>query len=125
MANESILIVDDNPMNVKLLKLLLDVEGYRVKTAADSNETLNVLQEFHPKLILMDLNLPGMDGLELTRRLKADPQKRDILILMVTSFVQKGEEQKAIQAGCDGYLSKPIDTQKLPLIIAEYLRRKS
>ncbi len=125
MSNEPILIVDDNPMNLKLERVLLEVEKYQVKTAKDAEETFQVLQHFRPRLILMDLQLPGMDGVELAQRLKADPQNRDIIILMVTSYALQGDEERVKKAGCDGYLHKPIDTQALPVMVAEYLRRSS
>jgi CheY-like chemotaxis protein len=121
MANESILVVDDQIMNLKLLKLLLELEGYRVETAGNAEETFRALQSFRPRLILMDLRLPGLDGIELTKKIKADPQTKDIPILLVTSYIQPGEEERALEAGCDGYFSKPIDTQKLPALIARHL----
>jgi CheY-like chemotaxis protein len=121
MAGESILIVDDHPVNLKVVRLLFTVEGYDVRTAADAAEALRLLQTFRPRLILMDLQLPGMDGLELTRRLKADPATRDVVVLAVTSCAMRGDEQKALQAGCDGYLTKPIDTRTLPHVVATYL----
>ena len=122
MAKEPILIVDDNLMNLKLAKRLLELEEYHVLTARNAEETLNLLQFYRPRLILMDFGLPGMDGVELTRRLRSDPKNRDILILMVTSYDQHGDEAKSKEAGCDGYLYKPLDTQNLPGIIAGYLR---
>ena len=121
MPGEPILIVDDNPVNLKLVRVLLEVEGYEVRAAADADEALSALKNFRPRLILMDIQLPGMDGVELTRRLKADPATRDILILAVTAYAMRGDEQKALQAGCDGYLSKPIDTRALPGVVAAYL----
>lgn len=121
MAGEPILIVDDNHVNLKLVRVLLTTEGYEVRTATDAEEALAVLQIFHPRLILMDLQLPGMDGLELTRRLKADPATRDIQIMALTAYAMKGDEQKALDAGCDRYIAKPIDTRALPGVIAEYL----
>ena len=124
MANEPILIVDDNPINLKLLKVLMTVEGYEVRTATDAEEALNVLNSFTPALILMDIQLPGIDGLELTRKLKADPAYRDTIILAVTAYAMKGDDAKAIAAGCDGYITKPIDTQTLPKLIADYLTKK-
>ena len=124
MANEPILIVDDNPINLKLLKVLMTVEGYEVRTATDAEEALNVLNSFTPALILMDIQLPGIDGLELTRKLKANPAYRDTIILAVTAYAMKGDDAKAIAAGCDGYITKPIDTQTLPKLIADYLTKK-
>ena len=123
MASEAILIVDDNPVNLKLAYLLLAGEGHNVRTATDGEAALKVLQEFSPRLILMDIQLPGMDGLELTRRLKADPATRDITILGLTAYAMKGDEEKILAAGCDGYVSKPIDTRTLPEVILHYLER--
>jgi CheY-like chemotaxis protein len=120
---EPILIVDDNPQNLKLARVLLAGEGYQVRTAADAEEALAVLESFEPKLILMDIQLPGIDGLELTRRLKADPDRRHIAIVALTAYAMKGDQDKALAAGCDGYVSKPIDTHALPRLIAEVLAR--
>ncbi len=117
----SVLIVDDNPLNLKLVRVLLAVEGYDVRTATDSDEALAVLAAFHPRLILMDIQLPGMDGLELTRRLKADPASSDICIIAITAFAMKGDEERARAAGCDDYIAKPIDTRALPGIVARHL----
>jgi len=121
MAGEPILIVDDNPANLKLVGVLLKAEGYVVRVAADAEEAMATLEEFRPRLILMDLQLPGMDGLTLTRRLKAAPSTRDITIVALTAFAMKGDEQKALDAGCDGYITKPIDTRRLPAEIARLL----
>jgi len=122
MTNEPILIVDDNPMNLKLEKRLLEVEGYQVLTARNADETLRLLERFQPKLILMDFQLPGMDGLELTKKVRENPGSKNAVILMVTSYDQQGDEARAKAAGCDGYLTKPLDTRVLPSVIAEYLR---
>jgi CheY-like chemotaxis protein len=116
-----ILVIDDNPANLKLLRMLLLGEAYEVRTAGDAAEALAVLAEFHPRLILMDLQMPGMDGFELTRRLKADPATRDIMIVALTAYAMKGDEERARAAGCDGYVSKPIDTRTLPALIASLL----
>jgi CheY-like chemotaxis protein len=121
MDGEPILIVDDNPMNMKLVRILLTTEGYEVRTAVDADEALNVLKEFHPRVILMDIQLPGIDGLELTRRLKSDPSTQDITILALTAYVMKGDKEKILAAGCDGYIPKPIDTRTLAQLVAEYL----
>ena len=123
MSSAEILVVDDNPVNLKLAYLLLVGEGHNVRTADDAEEALKVLQEFSPRLILMDIQLPGMDGLELTRRLKANPVTRDITILGLTAYAMKGDKEKILAAGCDGYVSKPIDTRTLPGVISHYLER--
>jgi CheY-like chemotaxis protein len=122
MTGEPILVVDDNPTNLKLMRVLLETEGYEVRTAMDAKEALVTLQTFRPRLILMDIQLPGLDGLSLTRQLKAEAATRDIVILALTSYAMKGDEEKALAAGCDGYISKPIDTRTLPGVIAQHLR---
>ena len=124
MKQHTILIVDDNPLNMKLSRVLLAGEGYRVLTAADATEAMSVVQDCHPQLILMDIQLPGVDGLELTRRLKADPSTRDIAILGLTAYAMKGDEERILAAGCDGYIPKPIDTRALPTFIKRFLNRQ-
>ncbi len=124
MAGEPILIVDDNAANLKLARVLLQAEGYEVRAAANAEEALAVLKGYRPRLILMDIQMPGMDGLELTRRLKADPSLSHVVILALTSYAMKGDEEKAMAAGCDGYFAKPIDTRRLPAQIAEFLARR-
>lgn len=120
-TGESILIVEDNPANRKLLSFLLKAHGYDVREAARADEALEMLETFAPHLILMDLQLPGMDGLELARQLKTDPRTRHITIVAVTAYAMKGDEQRVRDAGCDGYVTKPIDTRGLPQVIAGYL----
>jgi len=121
-VGEPILIVDDNPANLKLIRVLLTGEGYQVYTAYDSQEALDAIAKKRPRLILMDLQLPGIDGLELTRRLKADPATKDISIVALTAYAMKGDEDKARAAGCEGYITKPIDTRTLPAMVARYLQ---
>ncbi|HWH77571.1 MAG TPA: response regulator [Candidatus Binatus sp.] len=121
MEQPTILIVDDNPVNMKLIRVLLSGEGYLVRTATDAREALQVLNECRPSLILMDIQLPGMDGLELTRRLKADPLTRDIRIVGLTAYAMKGDEARILAAGCDGYIPKPIDTRNLSNLIRGFL----
>ena len=118
-----ILIVDDNLSNTKLLAFLLSSKGYVVRTAANADEALAVLREFEPRLILMDLQLPGTDGLTLTRQLKADPKTSAIPIVAATAYAMKGDEDRARAAGCDGYITKPIDTRRLPEEIERYLAK--
>jgi two-component system cell cycle response regulator DivK len=123
MAGEAILVVDDNPVNLKLARVLLRSEGYEVHTAEDATEALAVLGRVRPRLVLMDLQLPGMDGLELTRRLKADPATRAIPVVAMTAYSMKGDEEQARAAGCDGYLTKPIDTRVFPRQVQAFLAR--
>jgi two-component system cell cycle response regulator DivK len=124
MAGEPILIIDDNPINLKLEKILLAVEGYEIRTATDAEEALKLLEAFTPKLIMMDLQLPGMSGLELTTKLKSHPNYKQIIIIAITAYAMKGDRERALAAGCDGYVSKPIDTKTLPTVIANYLSEK-
>jgi CheY-like chemotaxis protein len=121
MPGEEILIVDDNATNLKLVRVVLQNEGYTVRTAADAEDALRMLSGYTPRLILTDLQLPGIDGLELTRRLKADVATKNIPILALTAYAMKGDEEKARAAGCDGYITKPIGIESLPKVIAGYL----
>lgn len=120
-----ILIVDDNPTNLKLASEVLEFEGYLVEGAEDAERAQEILRRTLPDLILMDIALPGMDGLTLTRKLKADERTRHIRILALTAFAMKGDEQKAREAGCDGYITKPIDSRRLPAQVAEILQRSA
>ncbi len=124
MSNEPILIIDDHPLNLKLMKRLLEAEQYQVLSASNAEEALKILERFQPKLILMDFRMPEINGVELTRKIRSNPQNRDIVIVMVTSNDEKGEEQKARAAGCDGYITKPINVQTLAGLIADYLHKK-
>lgn len=119
---ETILIVDDNATNLKLARVLLTTAGYAVRTATDAQQALKLLARFQPNLILMDIQLPGMDGLALTRRLKTDPRTRAISIIALTAYAMKGDEEKALASGCNGYISKPIDTRRFGAQVAHYLR---
>ncbi len=120
--SDRILIVDDNTTNLKLVTYLMKAQGYDVTTATDAEAALATIQTARPRLILMDLQLPGIDGLELTRRLKGDPSTRDIIIIAVTAYAMKGDQERALAAGCDDYVTKPIDTRALPDTIAKHLR---
>ncbi len=123
MANEAVLIVDDNPQNLKLARLLLASEGYDVRTAIDAESALALLAAggWRPRAILMDIQLPQMEGLELTRRLKADPAYASIRIIALTAYAMKGDDVKAYAAGCDAYVTKPIDSIELVATLARLL----
>ena len=116
-----ILVVDDNPINLKLVSDVLEFEGHDILKAVDAEEAQIVLADTLPDLILMDIALPGMDGLTLTRKLKADERTRHVRIVALTAFAMKGDDQKALGAGCDGYITKPIDTRKFPAQVATFL----
>ena len=122
--SSKVLIVDDNQANLKLARVVLSLEGLDVRTAASAEEALSVLGSFTPELILMDLQLPGIDGLQLTRQLKADPNRRDIIVLAVTAYAMKGDMEKALAAGCEGYISKPFDPPTLCAVVQQHLREK-
>jgi CheY-like chemotaxis protein len=123
MKTARILVIDDNLVNLKLAADVLECAEYEVLTAEDADEAFSVLRQTLPDLIMMDIALPGMDGLTLTRRLKANPTTRHIAIVALTAFAMKGDDQKAKEAGCDAYITKPIDTRKLPGEISEILQR--
>jgi two-component system, cell cycle response regulator DivK len=122
MANEAILVVDDNLNYLHLARVLLQREEYQVATATNAEEALEVLKTFNPQLILMDIQLPGMNGLDLTRRLKANRRTRGIVVIAFTG--DTGAEQHALRAGCDGFIAKPIDTRSLTRVLREHLRRE-
>ena len=118
---ESILVVDDNADNRDLTQILLECEGYDGRMAEDAARALWVLESFRPKLILMDVQLPGMDGLELTRRLRQDPSWRGATIVALSAYAMAQEKQNALEAGCDGYITKPINTRTFASTVRQYL----
>jgi CheY-like chemotaxis protein len=125
MSRRSILVVDDNPSNLKLFTYLLALPGYDVRTAADAAQALDELGRMVPDLIIMDLQLPDVDGLTLTRQLKANPRIKAVPIVAVTASAMKGDEEKARAAGVDGYMSKPVEKRAFRAMVAEYLGGKN
>ena len=123
-ARRRVLIVDDNVTNTKLAQFVLSSKGYDVRTAIDAEQALTVVTDFNPELILMDLQLPGIDGLTLTRRLKAEPSTRHIVIVATTAYAMKGDDERAFQAGCDGYITKPINTRTLARQIDNFVNMR-
>jgi CheY-like chemotaxis protein len=119
MSRERILVVDDNEMNLKLLRVLLMREDYDVRTAIDAEAAMELVLSFDPRLILMDLQLPGTDGLTLTRRIKGDQSRKPPLVVAVTAFAMEGDESRARQAGCDGYVTKPYDVANLARLVKQ------
>src|SRR5690242_9565986 len=123
MNAETVLVVDDAPANLKLTELVLAGAGYDIQTARDAEEALTMLRDIRPRAVLTDLHLPGIDGLELARRLRADPATQDSVILAVTASALRSDEQSAVAAGFDGFIVKPYDTRKLSAIVRQHLAR--
>ena len=121
-VSSHILIVDDSPTNLKLAAEVLALSGFAVSTATTAEEALAAIETLTPALVLMDIGLPGMDGLTLTRRLKSNPRYRGLRIVAVTAFAMRGDAQRARDAGCDGYITKPIDTRTFAAQVAAYLQ---
>ena len=113
MSLNKILIVDDNEMFLEMGKFVLNAAGYLVEIAADASHALRQIPVFAPELILMDIQMPVMDGMEFTRRLKADPATRHIVVVAFTAFAEKGDELGLRAAGFDGYIAKPVDVMLL------------
>ncbi len=121
MAGEKILIVEDNPMNLELATDLLEAAGYVVIQAGTAEEGIKLARVEFPDLILMDIGLPGIDGLEATGNLKQDPTIKDIPVIAMTAHAMRGDEEKALAAGCAGYITKPIDTRGFPKAVARFI----
>jgi two-component system cell cycle response regulator DivK len=124
MTQQTILYIEDNPGNRLLVKRILEVEGYKVVEAISGLDGLSVAESMHPDLILVDINLPELDGYELTRRLKQIRHLASVPIIAMTANVMKGDREKSLAAGCDGYIQKPIDVDQLPVQVANYLQAK-
>ena len=118
------LIVDDAPLNLKLLSVLLKTNGYVVQTAETAEAALALLASYTPRVLLVDIRLPGMDGLTLVRTLRAEDRHKDLTIVAVTASAMKGDEEIALAAGCDAYFTKPVDTRTLPSTLRNLLARK-
>jgi len=122
MSGERVLVVDDHPANTKLVTFVLQARGYVVVSAASAEEALTELEREVPALILMDVQLPGTDGLELTRRLRTDDRFASLPIVAVTAYAMARDEQAAYAAGCNAFVSKPIDTRALGELVGRLLR---
>ena len=120
-AVKTVLIVEDNELNMKLFNDLLEAKGYRTIQTRNGMEALDLAREFHPDLILMDIQLPEVSGLEVTKWLKEDDQLRSIPVIAVTAFAMKGDEDRIRQGGCEAYLSKPISVTKFIETIQTYV----
>jgi CheY-like chemotaxis protein len=116
-----ILIVDDNPIDLKLVGDLLEIEGFKTDRVSDAEQAQRTLESALPDLILVDIALPGMDGLTFTRLVKADPRLAQVPVVALTAFAMRGDEQRAHASGCDAYLTKPISTRQFCNQIVEIL----
>ncbi len=119
---KTILVVEDNELNMKLFEDLLQAHGYRILTTKDGKEALRLAKEHRPDLVLMDIQLPEISGLEVTRLMKADEDIRHIPVVAVTAFAMKGDEEKIRQGGCEGYISKPISVSRFIETVQKFLK---
>ena len=117
----TILYIEDNFENRILIQRVLNAEGYRVLEAENARKAFEVLKTSSPDLILMDINMPDMDGYTLTKQIKTIPAFANVPVIAVTANVMKGDRERTLEAGCDGYLQKPIDIDELPAQIAHFL----
>ena len=121
---EKILIVEDNPQNMRLIEMTLKSRAYNLLKATDGEEALAVAIKERPDLIIMDIQLPKLNGLEVTRRLRQMPEFNHTAIIAITAYAMKGDREKSIEAGCDAYLPKPINTRELPSVIVDMLQKR-
>jgi two-component system cell cycle response regulator DivK len=122
--SKKILIVEDDPRSLKMIQMILRPYGYSLLEATDGEEALKVARSDKPDLIIMDLRLPKVSGLEVTRQLRQMSDFSHIAIIAITAYAMKGDEEKAISAGCDAYLAKPINTRELPKLITKMLLQR-
>lgn len=120
-SGRSILVVDDNPANLKLMRFLLASRGYQVQTAEDAAQARAELERALPDLVLMDIQLPGVDGLTFTRELRQSPRTQHLMIVAVTAYAMRGDEERARHAGVDGYITKPISKEPFLQAVSRYL----
>jgi two-component system cell cycle response regulator DivK len=118
---KSVLIVEDNELNMKLFNDLLQANGYTTLQTKDGREVIDIARKNHPDLILMDIQLPEISGLEITRMLKEDPELKSIPVIAVTAFAMKGDEEKIREGGCEGYIAKPISVSNFLQTVARFL----
>ncbi len=118
----TVLVVEDNEDNRALVAKVLGYAGYRVVAAASGEEALELVARGPPDLILMDLNLGGMNGFEATRRLKEDPASARVPVVALTAYAMVGDRERALEAGCDGYIAKPVDVRRLPEQVETFIR---
>ena len=120
-----VLIVEDNPLNMKLFSAMISAQGHEVLQAADGSHALDLVHRRHPDLIIMDLQLPDMSGLDVTQSLKADDDTRAIPIIATTAYAQRGDETTIRASGCDGYMAKPIAISEFLELVETFMTRSS
>lgn len=121
MSIKRVLCAEDNYSNLVLLSRIIDADNHVLLSARDGVEALELAEQERPDLILLDINIPNIDGLEVTRRLKADPQLANIPIIATTANVLVGDRERCLEAGCDAYLPKPLDIRELQRLVRYYL----
>jgi two-component system, cell cycle response regulator DivK len=119
--SHTILIIEDNPLNVELASDLLKAGGFQIHATCTAEDGIRLARELLPRLVLMDISLPGMDGISATKTLKADPATKDLTVIGLTAHAMKGDEGMALDAGFDGYLTKPIDTRTFVSAIRNFI----
>ena len=124
MSKARVLYIEDNRDNMVLVKRVLEIEGYDVIEAVTGHEGINKAKTILPDIVITDINLPDIDGYDITHELKTSPETKDIPIVAMTANVMKKDRENVRQAGCDGYISKPIDIDDLPIQIESFLRRR-
>ena len=123
MTAGKVLIVEDNPVNLRLAQFLLEKHGFTVRKAGSGPECLKAMTEELPDIVLMDIQLPGEDGLAVTRKIRSDPRMARVVIVALTAHAMAGDREKILGAGCDGYIPKPVDPQGLANEVARYLQQ--
>ena len=121
--NTTVLYVEDNFENRVLIRRILQAEGYIVLEAESASEAIATVRELKPDIILMDINMPDMDGYTLTSKIKSIPHLKSVPVVALTANVMKGDRERSFQAGCDGYIQKPVDVDSFPVQVASYLKR--
>jgi two-component system, cell cycle response regulator DivK len=122
-SRKRVLVVEDNPLNMKLFSAMIAAEGYEVLQANDGQRGIDMAHLQHPDLIILDIQLPGMNGLEVTQNLKADAETHDIPIIATTAFAAKSDEAMILASGCDAYMAKPIAISQFLELIASFMAR--
>jgi len=121
MEEKSVLVIEDNRLNMKLVRALLKIGDYRILEAINAETGIRLTREHRPDLVLIDIQLPDMDGLKATRIIKDDPAMKDIPVVAITSYAMQGDEEKAFEAGCAGFITKPIDTRNFLETISQFI----